>query len=1023
MKIHLYTPYYRSQDDNRHAELDRCLEANVANPLIEQITLFVDDGHVPPMSDDKLRVVDIDGRVTYRDWVEYAVSRDDRHIAILSNTDIFFDETIWKLNTVFRAPNRFVALSRHEDTSSGLVPHPNPQWSQDVWAIDTGSELPEGLVKALDFGLGVPRCDNKVVFEAIVHGADVVNPFPDVHAIHVHESQVRQYHKTLDRTLVGGMGFAAPSETLHAPSKVELSVWPRKATNVEGLKLVDALQVWERQDAETISRSIGVAAYDQLWQYPAITEKCAFENISSRRHAIPDDVLYFAFPWATLIDKLLNRPGEAKSLLHNMRNVSAAAKGKRRVVTVCQHIHLLKFQQVFADAGVTDIFWSHKTNEHDYCPEHPGIRLHPFPLYPVQCPSTEIEQVGERSLLFSFVGAKAKPFYLTQVRTYILEELAEHRRGRVVGRNDWHYNKIVYDHQILGKAASADNLVDDRAGEEFVQGLRESLFSLCPSGSGPNSIRLWESIAAGCIPVILADSHELPGDRRLWEQAVVFCEETREAVRALPDRLELLASDDGAIARMRLALKQLWMLYNPSVFTYDVERYLASDGAQADAYSVEKLLFSDHELIELSRLILDPNKPSVDAEYMLLSSVSMRGVIDPVGFARTYARQKVLRHAVDAAAKRRPDAESTKAWKRAEPLVKKEVNLLGPRRGERVPRLFVTGRSANRLPLNYEPYRGLAEHRFEFVNKEADADLIIVAASDNLREYYEQALCRRSDFSGDKLVVLSEEPLWDTTWGFEFDRRMGSGKVKNHQYSFAVLNHFTSDIFKFHKIPYFVTTRGDYAVRYANLFRRNTSMTPTDLLEMWERAPIRQAYFAEKREHERYDFMRPDLDLYGHCGFRTRIAEQAPEEGLLVVGQGWGDAPRRQELADWHLDKLAQLDRQTYIASALENTHYPDYITEKPFDAFAACAIPVYAASPSHRITELVPPGSFINVFGIGAEDASRHLQNFKPDYDFALLYLEAQQALADLFGDVSALWAERKRVVDAIADAFERLR
>ncbi len=1023
MKIHLCTPYYHSRDEQRQEELDRCLAKNIENPLISSITLFIDDGHCPAFTDDKVRIVDIERRLTYRKWIEYAQSLGRRHISVLSNTDIFFDETIWKLGAIFQPKARFVTLSRHEETVEGLVPHPDPKWSQDVWAIDTGSEFSESFLRGLEFGLGIPRCDNKVVYEAVIHGAEIINPFPDIRAIHVHDSQVRQYHKTLDRTLVGGMGFASPSETLDTASKIELSIWPLNAKNIEDLRLVDALEVWERSDEEAASRSLGVVAYDQHWQYPAITEKCAFDCLSKRQQAIPHDVIYLAFPWATLIDKLINRPGEAKSLLHNLRQVSKAAEGRRRVVTVCQHIHLLRFQEVFANAGVTDIFWSHKALGQDFCPEHPGIRLHPFSLYPVQCPHPEIDTSTDRSLLFSFVGAKAKPFYLSQVRTYILEELSDDVRGRVIGRDQWHYNKVVYDHQILGKADQSTALVDDRASEEFVQGLKDSIFSLCPSGSGPNSIRLWESIAAGCIPVILADTHDLPGDRKLWEQAAVFCEETIDAVRALPDRLESLASDPDALAEKRAALKQIWMLFNPNAFSYTIEELLASESQGADAFSVEKLLFSHDELLALSRDILNPKTHSVDAEYLLLSSVAARTLLDPKEFASAYARHDRLKEAVKLAAERHSKSESAKAWLGVKPTLEKELKKRGGRQGRAALKLFVTGRSSNRMPLTYDPYRDLFDRGIEIVQDEQNADLIVVAASDNIREYYEQAIHRRKNLDKDKLVVLSEEPLWDTTWGFDFDDPIGSGEAAGHSYTYDVLNHFTSDVFRFHRIPYFVTTQGHYAVRYANLFRRNASMTTTELLELWDEAPIRQAYFAEKRDAERYDFERPELDLYGHCGFRTRIALLAGGQGVLRVGQGWGDSPKRQLLADWHLDKLAQLDRKTYISSALENTHYPDYITEKPFDAFAACAIPIYAASPSHRITEIVPPGSFINVFGIEAEGAAEHLRHFKPDDEFARVYLEAQRALADLFGDVDVLWRERDRVVNATIAALGRLR
>jgi hypothetical protein len=114
-------------------------------------------------------------------------------------------------------------------------------------------------------------------------------------------------------------------------------------------------------------------------------------------------------------------------------------------------------------------------------------------------------------------------------------------------------------------------LVDDKASIEFQDSLRNSTFSLCPSGSGPNSIRLWESIGAGSIPVILADTYAPPGPRDLWERAAVFCAETKEAVRALPERLRALAAEPGRLRAMRQALRQLWLLYGRDGFVSDVQ--------------------------------------------------------------------------------------------------------------------------------------------------------------------------------------------------------------------------------------------------------------------------------------------------------------------------------------------------------------------------------------------------------------------------------------------------------------------
>src|SRR5690606_28792712 len=133
----------------------------------------------------------------------------------------------------------------------------------------------------------------------------------------------------------------------------------------------------------------------------------------------------------------------------------------------------------------------------------------------------------------------------------------------------------------------------------------------------------------------------------------------------------------------------------------------------------------------------------------------------------------------------------------------------------------------------------------------------------------------------------------------------------------------------FETIPYFVTTTDDFFVRYARMFRRNAAMTPEAVLDHWRRAPIRAAFFAERRHGAQYDFREPAEDLEGLCAYRTRLAEAMEGEGVLRVGKGWAPrAARRQDLPDWHLDKLATLDRRAYVVSGIENTHFRDYITE-----------------------------------------------------------------------------------------------
>ena len=64
---------------------------------------------------------------------------------------------------------------------------------------------------------------------------------------------------------------------------------------------------------------------------------------------------------------------------------------------------------------------------------------------------------------------------------------------------------------------------------------------LCPSGSGPNSIRLWEALATGAIPIILSDTLDLP-KHELWKNAVLYVKEKN--VEKLGDILSKISPDE-----------------------------------------------------------------------------------------------------------------------------------------------------------------------------------------------------------------------------------------------------------------------------------------------------------------------------------------------------------------------------------------------------------------------------------------------------------------------------------------------
>ena len=774
-----------------------------------------------------------------------------------------------------------------------------------------------------------------------------------------------------------------------------------------------------------------ILAHDRGWQYPAITEEHAFRQLKTAG-AVPDGAIYAAFPWATLIDKLHRKSGGHEELLAQFRTFCAQLPADSLKVTVCQHIRMKDMLWLFREAGISEIFWPHTTREDAAAGHQGGIRLHPFPLYPVQ-QVPETDSRAARQHLFSFIGARANQHYLTESRNWILDLLADHPRGQITGRDSWHYNKVVYSHQVRdANARKSDSQphIDGTASQEFRDSLTTSIFSLCPSGSGPNSIRLWESLGAGSIPVILADTWAPPGDLKLWESAVLFCHETPSAIEALPAQLEAIAADPEALARMRHAGRQLWLLYGPGGFIPDLQAFMleAVGGhtaqPQAAAAGGSTCGFLASQAWALAR---QTPTPAATAR-LFLNTLAASLLLDGATAAEAHAADPLVLQAEQAARAALPANDGIiRQLDAAQELMHRRV-LLQTRRSPApalnrgaLMRVCLFGRHASRTPLAYAPFQTLVHGKVELTAEPGAADLVLSGYSIDLRENAAALLAAQTRNPRLRMVIVSEEPLWDSIWSNGFMDRQRHLELDGGHLAYTFLNHMNSNIFAFRKIPYFLLTDSRYLARYALLLGRQAALSPPALLQRWRAAPVPAAFYAEVRRKPAYGQAFPDHHLEGLSLYRTEVAEQTALPGTLREGQGWRPAgARRQALADWHLDKLAALDGRARVISAYENTHQPDYITEKIFDAFATGGIPAYYASPAHRISELVPEGAMLNSYGRSAAEAALQIAGFTPDLAFAEAWLDAARALQRRFTRLQDAAAERQRVASAVLQELE---
>lgn len=584
-EIVLYLPFYTPGDEARAAELRACLANNLANAEVDRVVLLQDDDTVHPDATDKLTVVRLRQRPTYLDWVRHAQANYPESIKVLANSDIYFDDSLAGIREIFtHDPQAFLALTRYDRVAGDLVAHPTPHWSQDTWAFGPQASIDANMRREIDIPLGVPRCDNKIAYLFSINGFTVYNPISQIRSIHLHETALRYYDKKGDRRIKGGMAMVHASANLLSPAQIEIEIWSKNSDHYAASpKINRSLEKWQKERAAEAAQAKAVFGHDRDWQYPAITEKHAFVKMNEllpEKDGLASGTAYIGYPWATRIDLATHgahRKAKLQELEAALPPLAQAAAAFERRVTVCQHIRLEQYIHLFVEAGITDIYWSHCRIGQRHFPNAPEIRLHPFPLFPVQqVPATCQNRHKGREILFSFVGAKSTPIYMTQSRSEIIALLRDHPAGHIIDRDTWHFNKVVYDHQIIDRAKKSEKLIDDSASDKFKQIMENSTFTLCPSGTGPNSIRLWEAILNGSIPVVLSDMYAPPGKDRLWSTAVVECEETPEAIAALPDQLIALSQDLDSLHRKRVALSVLSHRYGPSTFVYDI---LAHHGA------------------------------------------------------------------------------------------------------------------------------------------------------------------------------------------------------------------------------------------------------------------------------------------------------------------------------------------------------------------------------------------------------------------------------------------------------------
>lgn len=194
----LLTSYYQSDSYERDDELLMCLQKNIDNDNIKKIKVF-NEAYFDPVLHEKIEYIHWD-RPTYQDFFDLI---EEGEINLISNSDIYFDDSVVICNKM--KDNQCLAITRHE-LRDGLIKRfygsgAAPAWSQDVWVFKKkpkrnvydkviAHHTKNGGFGMIPFNLGVAGCDNHLAY-LLQQEFRLVNPYPDIRVIHVHDDETR----------------------------------------------------------------------------------------------------------------------------------------------------------------------------------------------------------------------------------------------------------------------------------------------------------------------------------------------------------------------------------------------------------------------------------------------------------------------------------------------------------------------------------------------------------------------------------------------------------------------------------------------------------------------------------------------------------------------------------------------------------------------------------------------------------------------------------------------------------------
>lgn len=199
----LFLEYFENSNKDRDNEVLKVINNNINSKLFDKIYIFTESLTIDILFVPIVEIIKINERMTFKQMFQYINElSSENDINIICNNDIYFDNTLFKLND-YDFNNKFLALLRRdvlEDGSSKLFEFDSNDCfnrkghrtdSQDAWIFKGHIKVPSKS----DFYFGILGCDNRIAYLMEELGYKVINACYDIYIYHLHLTNIRNYNQ------------------------------------------------------------------------------------------------------------------------------------------------------------------------------------------------------------------------------------------------------------------------------------------------------------------------------------------------------------------------------------------------------------------------------------------------------------------------------------------------------------------------------------------------------------------------------------------------------------------------------------------------------------------------------------------------------------------------------------------------------------------------------------------------------------------------------------------------------------